>query len=332
MKTVRVGIIGYGFWGKNVARNLADTPGVEIVAAAEPDKELEAAAMRRFCHAYLYDSGQRMMKDADLALDAVAITTPVSTHYDLGMKALEAGFHVLMAKPLAASPSEAEELTMVATDLKRTLITDHTFLWCPPVAELLRLRGDSLSGDVWHISSQRTNLGLVRNDVDVIWDLAVHDLSIIHRLLVPETITHIACVGADPAGIGKACVANLTCWSDGRVAATIEVSWLSPVKVRRMVVTGSKATVIWDDTDASEPIKVYDRGLIVDPEDARIAYRTGEVVSPRIPRDEALAIECEEFVRACRGRWQASRIGVQVVNLLAAASASMLNGGEKTPV
>lgn len=342
---IRVGIIGCGYWGRQVARNLAEDGRFEIVAVAEPDHEALTQAKTRYCvDSYdCFGDGLNMIashaSSSAWNLDAVAITTPVETHYELGIAALQADLHVLMAKPLAATSEQSTLLRTEAVARQCVLMTDHTFTYAPPVTELAAMISDHLLGDIWHISSERTNLGLVRSDVDVIWDLAVHDLSILLTIMPKHQPVAVSAIGTDPLGIGRVSVAHVTVdlapvkTLEPNVLVSIQVSWLAPVKTRRFVVTGSAATAIWDDLDASEPLKVFDRGVDLDPDTARVSYRLGSVMGPRMDRTEALLIEVGHFAdRINRNAEPHREISHVVVKMLEAASVSLADGGVRVPV
>jgi predicted dehydrogenase len=328
---IRVAVIGYGFWGKNIARNLHDSTEFELVAVAESRSEQLDMAAAQYRHIECYQNAGVML--GDVRLDAVAITTPVSTHCELGRLAFGRWLHVLMAKPLTGSLREAEELAFIATAKNLTLLCDHTFVYHPVVTALREFIATGYLGDVWHVDSTRANLGTIRDDVDVLWDLAAHDISILMYLLGP--IREVACTGADPLGTGQASVANLTCWMESGALATIGVSWLSPLKVRDFLVCGSQRMAHWDDVRPAERLRIFDHGITVDADEARVAYRTGSVESPRLDSREALAVECAHFAACIRGEEQpltGPAAGVGVVRVLEAASRSLALDGARVEV
>jgi predicted dehydrogenase len=281
-----------------------------------------------------------VLADPDVA--AVAIATPAATHLPVARAALAAGKHVLVEKPLAATLSDGLALVELAEQQDRVLMLDHTYCYTPAVAHLRELvRGGGI-GTVQYVDSVRINLGLVQSDVDVLWDLAPHDLSVFLSVLPPDVVpVAVAAHGADPIGAGRACVGHLTLQLSNDAIAHVHVNWLSPTKIRTMVFGGSTHTVVWDDLNPSQRLSIYDRG--VDPaaagEDARsqkiVSYRLGDMVAPALPEREALRGVMAEFAASViEGRrpltdgWS----GVRVLAILEAASASLREGGVFMPV
>jgi predicted dehydrogenase len=265
----------------------------------------------------------------ELSLDAVAIATPVSTHFPLAMQCLEAGKDVLVEKPLTGTVREAQMLTDRAARLGRVLMVDHTYLFGAPVRKMKQLVESGELGDLQYVDSVRINLGLFQNDVNVIWDLAPHDLSIVEYLLgVPaRSISAWGCAHANPE-IEDVAYVNVDYGE--RLMANFHVNWLSPVKVRQMIVAGSKKSLIFNELNPSEPLKVYDRGIELsaaeDSQRLRVGYRTGDMWSPHIEPGEALQAMVTHFAECVRGRLEPisdGRMGVRVVRLLEAATRSI---------
>jgi predicted dehydrogenase len=329
---IAVGVIGYGYWGPNLVRNFGDQPECRVVHIADADADRLAHAVRRY-------PGITTSRDAggllsDPAVDAVAIATPVSTHYELGMAALRAGKHVLIEKPLAATSEEARRLVDEADRRGLVLMVDHTFVYTPAVRKMRELTVAGELGDLYYYDSVRINLGLFQRDVNVLWDLAVHDLSIMDYVLGRQpaavSATGLAHVPGRPENI-----AYLTVFFEGTLIAHVHANWLSPVKVRRTILGGSRRMILFDDLEASEKIKVYDRGISVDPSPENIyqmlvGYRTGDVWSPQLELREALQGVSAEFLEAMRRRRApvtAGDAGLRVVRLLEAATSSMASQG-----
>ncbi|GAA2020951.1 Gfo/Idh/MocA family oxidoreductase [Terrabacter terrae] len=289
------------------------------------------------------DSYDRILSDPEVK--AVAIATPAASHFTLAMAALDAGKHVLVEKPLTSALSDGEKLVHAAEERGLVLMCDHTYCYTPAVQELKRMVCGGELGEVQFIDSVRINLGLVQPDVDVLWDLAPHDISILDYLLPPGvSVTAVACHGADPIGHGMACVAYLTLKLSSGGMAHVHVNWLSPVKIRTMVVGGAHRTVVWDDLNPSQRLSVYDRGVerqaserlaAGDRKQITISYRTGDMVAPALREQEALRSMVEEFASSIsEGRspvtdgWS----GLRVMHVLEAAAQSLRLDGAFVPV
>lgn len=334
---IRVGLVGYGYWGPNLARNLAESPGVELLVISDADPARRALASRR--HA-----GVTVNDDVSVALDrldALVVATPPAGHHAIALRSLEAGKHVLVAKPLAQTVLEAEELAAAAEARGLVLMVDHTFVHTGAVRELARV-APSLGRPLYY-DSQRVNLGLIQRDADVLWDLAPHDLSIIRAVLPGERPVGVACAAEDRTGNGQADVAWLTVWHESGFVAHAHLSWLSPVKVRRALLSGDRRTAVYDDMEPSEKVKLYDCGVELRPgpetHRALVDYRTGDCHAPHLDFTEALAVEVAEFEtliragdRGALGRRLAADAGVEVVRLLEAAGRSRADGGCRVPI
>jgi predicted dehydrogenase len=273
----------------------------------------------------------------------VAIATPAATHHQLARQCLEAGRHVLVEKPLATSVEEGHDLVATAQRMDRVLMCDHTYCYTPAVRRLQTAVASGELGDVHYVDSVRVNLGLVQPDVDVVWDLAPHDLSILQMVLPAERpVLTVAAHGADPLGTGRPCVAHLSLGLGGDALAHLHVNWLSPTKVRTMVVGGSRRTFVWDDLDPTQRVRLYDRGVDLDTGSAdgddvqrRIAYRVGDMTSPALGEREALAAVVGEFAEAITQRRPPltdGRSGLWVLAVLEAAQRSLSHGGVPVPV
>jgi len=281
---------------------------------------------------------------ADDKVDAVAICTPPASHLELGMRALQAGRHVLMEKPLATSAADGRELVREASDRSRVLMCDHTFCFTPPVQALRRLTHEGLLGDIYYLDSIRVNLGLVQSDVDVFWDLAPHDLSILDYVLPADVKpVAVAAYGADPIGAGKACVGYLTIPLSTGAVVHISVNWLSPSKIRQMIVAGSKSMAVWDDMKPYQRLTIVDCGVDLGPpamesakQELMVSYRMGDMVIPALRETgEALTNVVAEFAGAIhedRAPLTDGGSGVRILEVLEAAGKSMAAGGLLTEV
>jgi predicted dehydrogenase len=329
---IRVGVIGYGYWGPNLARNFSETPGVEVRAIADARPERLGLAGARHPGARLTSSAAELVADPDV--DAVAIVTPVRSHFDLAWAALQAGKHVLLEKPLTPTADEGRRLIDEATRRRLVLMVDHTFVYTGAVRRIHELVQDGSLGRVLYYDSVRVNLGLFQHDVSVLWDLAVHDLAILDYVLGdrPEAVsaTGMSHVPGQPEN-----VAYLTLFFPESRVAHVHVNWLAPVKIRRTLIGGSEKMVVYDDLEPSEKVKVYDKGVTVSANgeglyQMLIGYRTGDMWAPQLPTTEALRLEAAEFVRCVStGATPTTdgNAGVRVVEVLEAASASLAGRG-----
>lgn len=319
---VKVGLIGAGYWGPNLARVLNQSRKCEFSAVCDLDPTSVSKIVGQYPSVECYSNVSRMLESD---LNAVVIATPISTHFELAKQALLAGKHVLVEKPLAHNSACCQELVNMAEQEGLTLMTGHTFIYSPPVIKVKELIENGSLGDLYYISLSRINLGLYQKDVDVIWDLAVHDISIL--------LYWLNAVPVQARAFGRACVqknkndvAFLWLQFDNGLIASVEISWLSPQKLRRSMVVGSKRTVVYDDTEPSEKIRIYDRGVIVhQPEsfgEFQLTYRLGDMVAPNLSNIEPLLAEIEHFVDCVQSGAPPTtngRFGTTVVRVLEAA-------------
>jgi predicted dehydrogenase len=276
---------------------------------------------------------------ADPAVDAVAVATPVSSHFDLAMAALRAGKHVLVEKPMTATSEQSLALIDEADKRGLVLMVDHTFVYTNAVAKIRELTQDGDLGDIYYYDSVRINLGLFQHDVNVLWDLAVHDLSIMDYVL-GQTPTSVSATGLAHIAGQPENIAYMTMFFDGRLIAHVHVNWLAPVKVRRTLLGGSRRMIVFDDLEASEKIKVYDRGISVNPSPENvyqmlIGYRAGDMWSPQLGLAEALQTEARHFIECIDRRKTPTtdgHAGLRVVRLLEAATRSMAQQGALVPI
>jgi predicted dehydrogenase len=328
----RIGVVGYGYWGPNLVRNFSDLPGAQVTAVADARRERLELARRRCPGATMHTDPYALIGSP--TVDAVVIATPVATHFDLAHAALRAGKHVLVEKPLASSSAQARALIDEAAARKLVLMVDHTFVYTPAVRRIRELIAAGDLGELYYYDSVRVNLGLFQHDVNVLWDLAVHDLSIMDYVLGRQptalSATGVAHVAGKPESI-----AYLTMFYEERLIGHVHVNWLAPVKIRRTLIGGNRRMIVFDDLETSEKIKVYDKGISVDhnPEklyQALVGYRTGDMWAPQLPVTEALLSEATQFVDCIRtGRTPDTdgAAGLRVVRLLEAATASMAQHG-----
>ncbi len=329
---IKIGVIGYGYWGPNIVRNFMATPGAKVTALCDADK----GAFKRAAQVY---PSMRLTKDyrditGSTDIDAVAIVTPVKTHYEIAMRALKNGKHVFIEKPLTASSSQARELIRVADKKGLVIMVDHTFLFTGAVGKIKELVNKNVLGKIYYYDSMRVNLGLFQHDVNVIWDLAPHDLSIMDHIIKdkPEAIS---ATGMDHFNRGLEDVAYLTVYFRDTKIAHFNINWLSPVKIRTTCIGGSKKMLVWNDLDADEKIKIYDRGVEMKNRQGvyklLIEYRAGDLWAPMIGQSEALRSETEYFVSCVnKGKkpFNDGESGFRIVRILEAARASLKNNGK----
>ncbi|WP_235833808.1 Gfo/Idh/MocA family protein [Aeromicrobium chenweiae] len=333
-----VAVIGAGYWGPNLARNFRASADWELRAVC--DLDLDRARSVAGDGVAVTRSLDEVLARPDI--DAVAIATPARTHQAMALPALEAGKHVVVEKPLADSLANATRMVRTARERGLVLMADHTYCYTPAVLKIRDLIADGSLGDILFVDSVRINLGLIQPDVDVFWDLAPHDLSILDFILPgglrPEGV---AAHGADPLGAGRPCVGYLTLPFGNGALAHVHVNWLSPTKIRQMVIGGTRRTLVWDDLNPQQPLSVYDRGVdladqpstAADRRDSTISYRLGDTWAPALPHREALGQMATEFA-ACIRDGRASRTdgesGLRVLSVLEAAARSLRTDGALT--
>ena len=330
-ETVRFGVIGYGYWGPNVVRNLHSLEGSQIVSICDKS----TGALKRAKQ--LYPGVEMTKESADILdspeVDAVAIVTPVWTHYELAKKALENGKHVFVEKPLTSSVEQAEELIEIAERKNLSIMVDHTFLFTGAVRKIRQLIDDGTLGDLYYYDSTRVNLGLFQHDINVVWDLAPHDLSIMDHVIRARPEAIVATGECHLNGFVD--VAFITVYFPQNIIAHINVNWLSPVKVRTTLIGGEKKMLVWNDLEVDEKIKVYDKGVQITNNqglyDLLVSYRTGDMWSPKVEQAEALRVELAHF-RECivKGKRPSNDgiAGLRVVKMLEAADQSIKEKGK----
>src|SRR5216117_99284 len=327
---IRVGVIGYGYWGPNVVRNLRSLDGCQVVAVCDRSP----AALQRIRQAY--PDLPATARDSDLLtsprIDAIAVVTPVSTHFELAKASLENGKHVFIEKPFTSTTDEAEELIELAERKNLRVMVDHTFLFTGAVRKIRELIDEGVLGDLYYYDSTRVNLGLFQHDVSVVWDLAPHDLSIIDFLIQGKPEAVIATGEAHLNGLVD--IAFITIYFPRSTIAHLNVNWLSPVKVRTTLIGGEKKMLVWNDLEADEKIKVYDKGVQKNNGqglyDLLVSYRSGDMWAPRVEQSEALKVELDYFIECVtKGRTPLNdgAAGLRVVKMLEAADQSLKASG-----
>ena len=329
---VRIGVIGYGYWGPNLVRNFSESKDCQVVAVSDTRPDRRALVQARYPAVDTTADYRELLADPNV--DAIAIATPVSTHFPISLEALRAGKHVWVEKPLTTTSGEAMRLIDEADRRKLVLHVDHTFVYTGAVRKIQQLVSSGAVGQVYYYDSVRVNLGLFQRDVNVMWDLAVHDLSIMDYVL-PVQPRAVSATGAGHITGEPEDIAYLTLFFDDSTIAHVHVNWLAPVKMRRTLIGGSSKMIVYDELEPSEKIKVYDKGLRLGEEgDARyqmlVGYRAGDMWAPQIEISEALQVEATHFVD-CINHGQRSRTdgeaGLRVVRILEAASQSMAARG-----
>jgi predicted dehydrogenase len=335
---INTGLIGYGYWGPNLARNLAETPGLELKAIADGRPERRDSAARRHPGVHLEESASALLDRDDI--EAVVIATPLVTHHALAREAIARGRHVLVEKPLAASRQEAEDLAERADARGVRLMVDHTFVYTGAMRKIRAIIDAGELGEPLYLDSVRINLGLFQQDTNVVWDLAAHDLAIMDYL-IDERAVAVSANGSRMAGFAHENIAYITVHFANGFLGHFHVNWLAPVKIRQMLLGGRQRMLVYDDMNPSEKVRVYDKGVdfdVLDEETRRrilVSYRTGDMYAPNFDRREALSLLCEEFAGSITGRrapLTGAAAGIRVVSLLEAAEQSLRREGLRIPV
>lgn len=330
---VNIGVIGYGYWGPNLVRNFAETKDSKVTFVSDCKADRLKLVQSRYPTITVSEDPVELINNTQV--DAVVISTPVSTHFELAMQAFRAGKHVLVEKPMTCTVEEGEKLLEEAARANRTLMVDHTFIYTPAVVKIKELVASGAMGQLLYYDSVRVNLGLFQHDVNVLWDLAVHDLSIMDFILgeQPEAVsaTGVAHLNGQPED-----VAYITCYLSNNLIAHFHVNWIAPVKVRRTLIGGDKQMIVYDDLEPSEKIKIYDKGVSLS-EGAEgvyqmlVSYRSGDMWAPHLATTEALKTEAAHFidcVTSGKHPQTDGEMGLRVVKVLEAADRSMANRGQ----
>jgi predicted dehydrogenase len=330
---INIGVIGYGYWGPNLVRNFAEVSRVKLASVADFSPDKLGLVQRRFPTIKATTDFQEIVRDPEI--DAIAIATPVTTHFELGMAVLKAGKHLWLEKPMTETSLQARQLVEEAEKRKRVLFVDHTFVYTGAVRKMREIVASGELGKIYYYDSSRVNLGLFQHDVNVISDLGVHDFSILDHLL-KEHPNAVSAAGINHFPGTPENLAYITMFYDSGTIAHINVSWLAPVKVRQILLGASNKMITYDDLQPSEKVKVYDKGVSFtdDPEkiyEMRVGYRTGDMWAPKLDETEALRVAANHFVdciEQSKSPETDGRMGLRVVELVEAATSSMRGRGE----
>ena len=327
---IRFGVIGYGYWGPNVVRNLNQLDGSEVLAVCDQSANARKKVQKAYPQVAVIADAADLMASPDI--DAIAVITPVWTHYELTKAALENGKHVFVEKPFTSDSAQAEELINLAAKKNLKIMVDHTFLFTGAVRKISQLVESDALGKIYYYDSTRVNLGLFQHDINVVWDLAPHDLSIIDHLMV-ERPEAVVATGESHLNAHED-IAFITIYFPDKLIAHINVNWISPVKVRTTLIGGEKKMLVWNDLEADEKIKIYDKGVSVTTQEGLynllVNYRSGDMWAPQVEQVEALKQELAYFVDCIahdRTPFNDGAAGLRVVKLLEAASESLKKRG-----
>jgi predicted dehydrogenase len=332
---LKVGVIGYGYWGPNVVRNLHGLENCQVVMVCDKSRDALRRAHRLYPRIKLTTDFLEILRSPEI--DAVAVVTPVWTHFELAKAALENGKHVFVEKPFTSTSQQAEELIELATRKNLKIMVDHTFLFGGPVKKIRELVDGGALGPLYYFDSTRVNLGLFQHDVSVIWDLAPHDLSIMDHIITEKPEAVVATGGQHLNG--HADMAFITIYYPGSIIGHVNVNWLSPVKVRTTLIGGKDKMLVWNDLEADEKIKIYDKGVQITNGqgvyDLLVSYRSGDVWAPKVEQTEALKTELGYFIECVQNDQTPlndGEAGLRVVKLLEAADQSLKDRGRIVPL
>jgi len=332
---INIGLIGYGYWGPNLARNFSQNPSFKLQSICDFSTDRQAAAKKLYPWVRMESDPAALLDDA--SLDAIAIATPVSTHFELARRALQNGKHVWLEKPMTAKVEEAEALNELAAARGKVILVDHTFVYTGAVRKIKEIVDSGDLGTLIYYDSVRINLGLFQQDVDVIWDLAPHDISIMDYLM-PVKKNAVSATGCKFYQNGIVPKSFLTVYMDNNIVAHINVSWVSPVKIRQTLVGGTAKMILYDDTNVAEKVKIYDKGVdLYDTKESlyklKVQYRVGDMYCPKLDEREALSLAAEHFADCIENGTEpitGGRAGLEVVKVLVASKQSLKQNG--TPI
>jgi predicted dehydrogenase len=324
---IRIGLLGFGYWGPNLARNFSQNSEMELAAICDFSSARVDRARRMYPRALMTSSVDDFFK---AEFDAIAIATPVASHFELAKRAFETGRHVWLEKPMTATVEEAEQLIDLAAKKQKVLLVDHTFVYTGAVRKIKDMIDKWQLGDLIYYDSTRVNLGLFQQDVNVLWDLAPHDISIMD-FLMPIPKLAVSATGSHFYGNGIVPKALLTIYMSGNVVGHINVSWVSPVKIRQTLIGGTARMILYDDTEPSEKVKIYDKGvdLNISQEEVyhlKVQYRAGDMYAPKLEDHEALCLEVSHFVDCIQNGKKpltGGKAGMEVVKVLVASEESL---------
>jgi predicted dehydrogenase len=333
---ITLGIIGYGYWGPNVARNFNNCKGTKLVSICDLNDDRLRVAKSTYPFIRGYSDPKDLINSDDI--QTVAIVTPVFTHYELAKAALENGKHIFVEKPFTSNARQAEELINLAHKKNLTIMVDHTFLFTGAVRKIRQIIDSQELGNLFFFDSTRINLGLFQHDINVVWDLAPHDFSIMNYLLDKCPVA-ISAQGTDHFGTGIEDMAYIAAHFDNGFIGHFHCNWLSPVKIRTTLISGDKKMLVWDDLESDEKIKIYDRGVEFRNGDGieklLVSYRSGDMYSPKITNTEALQLEAQYFMDCIENNvepFNNGEAGLKVVRMLEATDKSLKNGGRKIKI
>jgi predicted dehydrogenase len=328
---LKAAVIGAGYWGPNLIRNFLSHDDIESVVACDRDEGRIAKMRKSFYGIETATDHEAIIDRPDI--DIIAIATPVSTHHELAKRALLAGKHCFIEKPMTSSVAEAEELIGLAEKKGLTLFVDHTFIYTGAVRKMKEIITSGRLGELYYFDSVRINLGLFQHDVNVVWDLAPHDLSIMDYLLDEKPVA-VSALGSCHVGNDLADIAYLTLEFANDLIAHFHINWLAPMKIRRTLIGGTRSMIVYDDTEASEKVKVYDKGIDVTTREGvyntLVQYRTGDMLSPKLDQEEALSVGIRHFMDCIQNNKTPitnGQAGLNVVRVLEASDASMRDHG-----
>jgi predicted dehydrogenase len=335
---IGIGVVGYGYWGPNLVRNFWSVPGAKLVTVCDMRPERLSSVTSQYPAVEVTGSFDDVLNDP--RIDVVAIATPVSSHYDLALRALKAGKNVFIEKPMTATAEQAQRLLDEADRRGLVIGVDHTFVYTGAVRKIKELVSTEELGDIYYYDSVRVNLGLFQHDVNVIWDLAVHDLSILDYV-IPQQPVAVSATGVGHVPGEPENIAYMTLFFENNMIAHLHVNWLAPVKVRRTLIGGSRKMIVYDDIEPSEKVKVYDKGITVNGKNGGAAggdkiyqmlvgYRTGDMWAPQLDMVEALSLELRQFVKCVEEKKTPltdGQAGLRVVRILEAATQSLAERG-----
>lgn len=341
-KPINIGVIGCGYWGPNLIRNFAENENAVLSWMCDVDEKRLSSLSRRFPASHISTDYKELLNDS--SLDAVVIATPVGTHYKLVKEALNAGKHVLVEKPFTANVRDAEELIELANKQNLNVMVDHTFVYTGAVRKIKEIVAKGELGELLYFDSVRINLGLFQRDINVVWDLAPHDLSIMDYLIERQPVS-VTATGSCHIEKGIENIAYVMLKFEDEFMASFHFNWLAPVKIRRTLIAGDKKMIVYDDIDPTEKLRIYDKGVTktqiekeADREEAYqtlVSYRTGDVWSPKLDGTEALKYVAQEFLQSIKEKRKPltdGEAGLRVVRLLEAAQTSIKNGGQTVKV
>jgi predicted dehydrogenase len=327
---IKIGVVGYGYWGPNIVRNFSGIDGAQVVSVCDTNPDVLNKVKKAYPAIKTVSDPSEMLTSPDI--DAVAVITPVFTHFDLAKKALQNGKHVFVEKPFTSTVAQAEELVEIAGKKNLKIMVDHTFLFTGAVRKIKQFIDDQTLGNIHYFDSMRVNLGLFQHDVNVVWDLAPHDFSVMDYLIKEKPTALVATGQTHYSGFED--VAYVTVYFENNMIAHFNVNWLSPVKVRTTLIGGDKKMLMWNDLDNDEKIKIYDKGVDVTSRenvyDLLVSYRSGDVWVPKVPQTEALKLEAEYFVDCItndKAPINDGLAGLRVVKMLEATNASIKDRG-----